>query len=325
VSSGAVPLPFEGDDGSNDPPAPPADAPCIYVASKITGTTPGSPERQIIEFGVTAIRDAVVEATANSTDPWHVRVHAPVEWTTPEQTPDLKPSEVFSTNARFVLAEADALVVYGWAPSAGVGQEITWAALAVALPVLYVEPPGHRASRQIAGTPGDVVVVGYADPVQLKDEIRRWIRQRRHQIESSGSRRRSREIRVGQLHTRLSHAWASIAQSERHRIAAHLGLAPKLIEWWLDDPAFLSVAPTAHLLLLTAELTGSTDLVVGRHELTLNELEALLTARDEHGWDDAVTEAVRRRGEMELAQPAVRRFRLDSPEDWTRLFEAMNR
>lgn len=320
-----MPLPFEGDDDSNQPPAPPADAPCIYVATKITGTTSGSPERQIIEFGVTAIRDAVVEATANSSDPWHVRVHAPVEWTTPEQTPNVTSSEVFATNAHHVLAEADALIVYGWAPSAGVGQEITWAALGVALPVLYVEPPGHHASRQIAGTPGDVVVVGYSGPDQLKDEIRRWIRKRRHQIETSGGRRLSREVRIGQLHARLGHAWASVAQSERNRVAAHLGLAPKLIEWWLDHPAFLSVAPMAHVLLLTAELTGSTDLVVGRQELTLNELEALLTARDEHGWDDGATEALRHRGEMELAQPVVRRFRLDSPEDWTRLHEAMDR
>jgi hypothetical protein len=324
MRSGTMPLPFGGDDESRQPPVP-ADAPCIYVATKITGTAPGSPERQMIEFGVTTIRDAVVEATQTSSDPWLVRVHAPVEWTTPEQTPDLTSSEVFSRNARHVLAEADALIVYGWAPSAGVGQEITWAALAAGLPVLYVEPPAHRASRQIAGTPGDLVVVGYSGPDHLKDVIRGWVRSRRHQIESSGGRRRSREVRVGQLHGRLRHAWGSIGQGERRRIAAHLGIAPKLIEWWLGDAAFLAVAPIAHVVLLTAELTGSTDLVVGRHELTLNELEALLTARDEHRWDEAETEALRRRGEMELAQPAVRRFRLDSPEDWTRLREAMGR
>jgi hypothetical protein len=295
----------------------------VYVATKITGTAPGSRERQIIEFGVAGIRDAVVEATQDASDPWHVRVHAPVEWTTPEQTPNLTGPEVFALNARHVFAEADALIVYGWAPSAGVGQEITWAALSVGLPVLYVEPQGHRVSRQIAGMPGDLVVVSYAGPDQLKDEIRRWIRQRRHQIETGGTRRRSRELRTGPLHARLRHAWASVPQSERLRIAAHVGLAPKLIEWWLDDPAYLSLAPIGHVLLLAAELTGSTDAVVGRHELSLSELEALLTARDEHGWDESTTEGVRRRGEMELAQPAVRRFRLDSPEDWIRLFEAM--
>ena len=224
MTSGAVPLPFDGDDEPTQPPAPPADAPCIYVATKITGTTPGSPERQIIEFGVAGIRDAVVEATQAASDPWLVRVHAPVEWTTPEQTPDLTSSEVFARNAHHVLAEADALIVYGWAPSAGVGQEITWAALAVALPVLYVEPQGHHASRQIAGTPGDVVVVGYSGPDQLKDEIRRWIRKRRHQIETCGGRRRSREVRVGQLHARLSHQlrlgsrfWTSGAARSRSR------------------------------------------------------------------------------------------------------------
>jgi hypothetical protein len=62
--------------------------------------------------------------------------------------------------------------------------------------------------------------------------------------------------------------------------------------------------------------------VVGRHELGLGQVEALLTARDEHDWDEATTEALRRRGEQELANPAVRRFKLDTPEHWTRLYEA---
>lgn len=325
MSHGTMPLPFDGDDQPPLPPPPPPGAPCLYVATKITGTAPGSPERQMIEFGVTTIRDAVFESTQAATVPWHLRVHAPVEWTTPEQTPDLTGPAVFSRNARHVIAEADALIVYGWAASAGVGQEISWAALSVGLPVLYVEPPGHRVSRQIAGTPGDLSVVGYTGPDHLKDEIRRWVRTRRHQIEAGAGRRRSRSLRVSDLHGRLSYVWASIGQAGRHRVSAHIGLAPSLVDWWLEDAAFLAVAPAAHVLLLTVELTGSTDAVVGRHELTLNELEALLTARDEHGWDDGSTEALRRRGERELALPAVRRFRLDSPEDWTRLHEAMDR
>lgn len=325
MSKGMSPLPFDEDEGPSKPPPAPANAPCIYVATKITGTAPGSPERQIIHFGATAISDAIVEGTRDSGSPWHVRVHAPVEWTTPEQTPELTSDEVFVRNAHHVLAQADALIVYGWAPSAGVGQELTWAALMVGLPVLYIEPPGHHTSRQIRGTPGDVTVTSYAAPDHLKEEVRRWLRQRRHQVEASPSRRQGRAARFGPLHARLRHAWASIGQTKRLRVAAHLGLTPNLIEWWLKDVAFLAAAPMAHVVLLATELTGSTDAVVGRHELTIEELEALLIARDEHEWDGKATAALRRQGEMELAQRVTRRFSLTTPENWVRLYEAMQR
>jgi hypothetical protein len=123
-----VPLPFEDDSGRREPPEPPPGAPCVYVATKITGVVAGSPERQVIGFAVVAIRDVVIECTQGANRPWQLRVHAPIEWTAPELTPDMSSTDVFRTNARHVLGEADALIVYGWTPSAGVGQEITWAA-----------------------------------------------------------------------------------------------------------------------------------------------------------------------------------------------------
>ncbi len=89
---------------------------------------------------------------------------------------------MFARNAHHVLSEADALIVYGWSPSAGVGQEIIWAAQS-GLPVLYVEPQGHPPSRQVAGTPGDLTIIRQSTPDHLKDEIRRWVRRRRHQLE----------------------------------------------------------------------------------------------------------------------------------------------
>jgi hypothetical protein len=91
-------LPFDGA-AAVPPPGPPPNAPYVYVATKITGTTPGSPERQIIEFAVATIRDALLEATTQAADdPWDVRVHAPVDWTTPDQTPGLGPSDIFAQN-----------------------------------------------------------------------------------------------------------------------------------------------------------------------------------------------------------------------------------
>jgi hypothetical protein len=314
-------LPFDGD--AAEPRAgPPLDAPCVYVATKITGTTPGSPERQMIQFAVAAIRDALIEATTQAAEePWDVRVHAPVEWTTPDQTPNLGPTEIFGRNAHHVFGEADALIVYGWAPSAGVGQEITWA-VQLGLPVLYVEPPGHTASRQIAGTPGDLTCVRPGGPDGLKEDVRRWIRQRRHRIEANAGRRQGRRISYALLHQRLYQEWGLLDPTERQQTAAQLGVTPNLIKWWLTDVDYLANAPTAHIVSLTVALTGTPDPVVGRHELALSQLEALLTARDEHHWDEPTTEALRRRGEQELATPAVRRFKLDTPEDWTRLYEA---
>lgn len=315
-------LPFDEPDEARDVSGHP---PCIYVASKITGTTPASPERQMIQFAVSAITEATTEATEQAEAPWQLRVHAPVEWTTPERTPRMRPGEIFDQNARHVLNEADALIVYGWSPSAGVGQEITWAALTLGLPVLYIQPEGHPASRQVAGTPGDLTVVSYTTPDELKNAVCCWVRSRRHQIEASPGRRASRLACYVELHARLAEAWTKADEPDRERVAAHLGLTPSLIAWWLEDPAFLSVAPASHVVLLTAELTGSTDAIVGRHELSIAELEALLTARDEHQWEEATVQRLRRRGEAELARPTVRRFKLDTPADWARLHEAMNR
>src|SRR4051812_12481328 len=98
MTSGAVPLPFDHDDARDH--EPPTDAPCVYLATRITGNISGSPERHIIELAVAAIRDAVIEATQQAELPWHLRVHAPVEWTTPEQTPNMTAHEVFERNAR---------------------------------------------------------------------------------------------------------------------------------------------------------------------------------------------------------------------------------
>ncbi len=314
-----LPLDDPGDDGAES-----ASTPCVYVASKITGTTPGSPERQMIQLAVNAITEAITEATDHAETPWWLRVHAPVEWTTPERTPGLRPEDVFEKNAQHVLNEADALIVYGWSPSAGVGEEIAWAALVAGLPVLYIEPPGAAVSRQVAGTPGDLIVMPGA-PDQLKDGVRSWVRSRRHSIETGAGRRASRLMRFAGLHRRLADAWSEAEEGQRNRLAAHLGLHPSLIAWWLEDRAFLSLAPLSHVLLLAVELTGSTDAVVGRHELSLGELEALLTARDENGWDEPTVQRLRRRGEAELARGTVRRFKLDAPSDWARFHEAMDR
>jgi hypothetical protein len=159
-------------------------------------------------------------------------------------------------------------------------------------------------------------------PEGLKDEVRRWIRQRRHRIQANAGRRQGRRVSYALLHQRLYQAWGLLDPTDRQQVAALLGVTPDLIKWWLTDVDYLANAPTAHILSLTVALTGTPDLVVGRHELALSQLEALLTARDEHDWDEATTEALRRRGEQELATPAVRRFKLDTPEDWTRLYEA---
>lgn len=88
MTGGDVPLPFEGDQPAEPPPP---GAPCIYVATKITGTAPGSPERQIIEFAVVTIRDAVIEATRHAENPWHLRVHA---WSGPLQNRHLTSHQV---------------------------------------------------------------------------------------------------------------------------------------------------------------------------------------------------------------------------------------
>jgi hypothetical protein len=315
--SGDIPLPFDVEAASEEP-GP--DAPCIYVATRITGTTLGSPEREMIRLAVVTIRDAIVDLTRDATDPWAVRVHAPVEWTSPELTPQLRPAHVYDRNADIVFGDADALIVYGCSPSAGIGQEFTWATQ-LGLPVLYLEPAGHPVSRQIRGTPGDVTV-NVCPPDALKDIVRSWVRSRRHQIESGPVRRRSRALSVAPLYGRLTYEWFRRNQGERRAVAANIGVHPKLLELWLQSQFQLAMAPVTIVRSLTMALTGSLDALNGMHPLSLDQMEALLTARDEHGWDAATTTALRHRAERELALPAIRRFRLETPIDWVRLKDA---
>lgn len=310
------PLPFDVGDITHEPPP---DASCIYLATKITGTKVGSPEREMIRLAVVTIRDALVDLTRDAADPWTVRVHAPVEWTSPEMTPDLRPEQVYERNAAIVLGDADALIIYGCTPSAGIGQEFTWAAQA-GLPVLYLQPEGHPASRQIQGTPGDVTVRP-CPPEDLKDIVRTWVRSRRHQIEAAPGRRRSRAAAVAPLHARLAYEWSRRNSTERQEVAAHIGVFPVLLEVWLTHLHLFAMAPMTLVLALTVALTGSLDALEGVRRLSLDQIEALLIARDENGWNSAATAALQVRAERELALPAVRRFRLDSPIDWIRFKE----
>lgn len=319
-----VPLPFDDPGDDAEPSSPPPDAPCVYVATKITGVAPASPERQIIDLAVTAIRDAITECTTQAEEQWTLRVHAPVEWTSPELTPDMQANEVFATNAQIVIGDTDALIVYGYGPSAGVGQEVAWAAQ-LGIPVLYIEPPGHVASRQIAGTPGDVVVRSYTLPDQLKDNVRNWIRSRRHQIEASPGRRRTRLALASVTRTHLRAAWERQPPQLQQRTAAHVGVTPSLIRWWLGDDAILAAAPFQPLIALCVSLLGSADPITGRRSLRTAQFEALLLARDEHGWDDHTVDDLRHRAEHELASPAIRRFRLESTDDWARFHDAIHR
>jgi hypothetical protein len=192
------------------------------------------------------------------------------------------------------------------------------------VPLLYIVPPGHSVSRQIEGTAGDLTVLSYSHPDELRDGVRTWIREHRHMIEAGPSRRLGREVRLDVLHQRLSQVWAGTSESGQSRVAAHLGISPDLIAWWLPGVDFLAAAPVSHVLMLSTELVGSTAAVLGRQELTLDQIEAVLTASAEQGWARETAERIRRRGEAELALGGVRRFRLDTPEDWTRLQEALD-
>lgn len=317
--SNDVPLPFDFDDAPEDV-GPGPDAPCIYVATRITGTKVGSPEREMIELAVVTIRDAIVDLTRESADPWAVRVHAPVEWTSPERTPNLQPEDVYQRNVEIVLGDSDALIVYGCTPSAGIGQELTWATQS-GLPVLYLEPAGHPVSRQIAGTPGDLTVRS-SPSGELKEIVRSWVRSRRHQIEAGPARRRSRTAVIAPLHARLAYEWSSRGKTDKRAVAAHVGLPPRLLDSWLTDPNLLAMAPMTHIVALTIALTGSLHALEGVRRLTLDQVEALLTARDENRWSATTTLSLQQRAEHELALPAVRRFRLDTPIDWVRFKEA---
>jgi hypothetical protein len=243
---------------------------------------------------------------------WPVSVYAPIEHTAPSVDASLSASQVYQCNLTELLDSDAVIVIAARAASAGVGQEIEWAARA-AMPILYLAS-GESISRQIAGIPAAITVQTYGDDFSLVGKKVGYFLQHQRLAICDGPRRRaSKQLRFAVLTQQLQFAWARAANPTE--LAANCGLPIPLIESMLTDSARVATMPVDALTALCTELQIA-PFGVGR-QLSIPDTRALIAAADQFGWDDSQLETVRARGLEILGTDP--RPRLDTPDRWRAL------
>ena len=317
-------LPFDNlrspDEGDRDD-----DIPLVYVASPLTRATTNT-ERQAITFQVDKILGTITERERDEDVPAY-RTHAPAVLTAPWALTDVPDDHIYKTNTLQILTEADALVILAIdGGSAGTGQELELAARR-GLPVLQVSPDGDPISRQVKGNPL-VRSRSYRLPEDLAIVVREFLRDYRTRIEDGPRTRRNMSILYAALQSDLWVSWMSLTgPTERGRVAAGAGLTPTYVDHVLSHPLLVATLPTHQLVRLGdgLEVEAASYLTTAEEALTIPQLGALISAKEEFGWTDEQTEWVRSGAHRELAGGGVRRLLLNNPADWRRLMETLTR
>jgi hypothetical protein len=290
-----------------------SEVPRIYLASPLTNLQ--RDERISILSQVENVKNRIDRMTIGDRadgEGWPVSVYAPIEHTPPWEADDLSATDVYQRNLTELLDSDALIVIAARAASAGVGQEIEWAARAP-MPILYLSS-GSSISRQIAGIPASITVQTYGDDYSLLGKkVGLFLQHRRHDICDGPRRRASKRLRFAVLTQQLQLAWARAAN--RTELAATCGLPIPMIDSMLADSARVATMPVDALTALSEEL-GIDPLGAGR-QLSVRDMRALVAAAEEFGWDDALVETVRARGlEILGAEPNPR---LDTPDRWRAL------
>jgi hypothetical protein len=301
----SLPIPGQEDE---DP-----DAPLVYVASALSHLD--EPGRQLIDAWCHTIRDAVVEASEESSQRWRLRPYTPITWSAPGPTDERSPEEIYDLNTSKVWEEADALIVLGYAGgSLGAGQEFGWAA-SLRLPILYLHEKGSPISRQIEGTPCDLTVEEFDSAEALHAAVARFVRDRRRVIEDNARRCRDRVLRFSPLATEMAKVWGRLSDAERQEVSGIARLHRRRIDELLRCPLALAAASLDELLALASAL----GLDLGRllspllPDLEPTQLGALATAAAEYEWDGRETIRLLQATRVELAKGGVRRLPLSTP------------
>ncbi len=303
-----------------------ADRTCrLYVASALTRLTDApSEDARLLESELHTITQAVTSLDYDELG-FSMENYVPIEHSSAHRHADLTPEEVFEQNCLQVLTCSDGLIVHGWQPGAGVGQEFGWAATQVAIPVLWVQHGDHPVSRQIRGTPGDVTFKTFVQPAELRQIVQGWLWSRRPVLSAGPYRRATRTLRWHGPATAARRRWMQLDDCERRRICATGNVVPGVIDFYLSDPMLLAAAPAWILDVLTTEglliATSATPRPPAR--LSTRQLFALTEAATEYDWDMGLVDYLRTSAEQVMTEPATRRLKLDTPADWVRLREAL--
>lgn len=292
----------------------------IYVASALTRLKDDPKEARMVEGELHAITQAVTSLERDGGLELAVEPYAPIEHSSAHRHDDLKPEEVFQRNSLQVLANSDGAIIYGWEPSAGVGQEFAWATTQACIPVLWIQHGEHAVSRQILGTPGDVSFQTFDRPGDLGRIVQDWLRSRRPVLNAGPYKRAARELRWRGPVTAARGRWTNLDSSEKDRVAALGNVAPDVIDFYLSDPLLLAAAPTWIMELLTVEglLVATSGSPSTRGQLATSQFLGLAEAATEYDWGTDVVDHLRRAAEELLAEPATRRLKLETPADWAR-------
>lgn len=295
----------------------------VYVASTLTRLLADPVHARMVEAELDTVTQAIKDLGLDGGLTTTIEPYAPIEHSSAHRHHDLTAEQVFRQNCMQLLTRGDALIVHGWEPGAGVGQEFCWAATQAGLPVLWLQTQGQQVSRQILGTPGDITFEKFDRPQELRAIVTRWLRSRRAVIEAGPHRRATRELRWRGPATAARARWGSLDPSERTRIAATGHVPPPVIEFYLSDPLLLALAPAWLLDVLTVEglLLATSAGVRGRGQLATRQMLGLAEAAFEHGWPVDLVDHLRLSAEQLLAEPATRRLRLETPGDWARFFK----
>lgn len=330
MSSSDQPQLFGGNEGLPPDPFPPGwhpgERPRVYVASCLTRLSDETHEsRHMMESEVHAITSAFERLEFDGGVRVEAEAYAPIQHTSAHRHADLTSNAIFSTNVAEVLTKSDGLIVHGWQPGAGVGQEFAWATAMAGLPVLWVQHQGHAVSRQILGTPGDITIEYFDTPDDLRGVVEAWLRSRRAVLEAGPVKRATRGQRWQGPAAAAQARWAILPEPKQRRIAATAHVAPDFVGFYLASPLLLSVAPVWLIDVLQVEgLLAATSARVARAaRLSTPRMLALSDAAFEYGWSPDLVDMLRVKAEKLLEEPATRRLRLETPADWVALRERL--
>jgi len=293
--------------------------PRLYLAAPLSHLSEA--ERQTVELLAHTIGEAVADAATRNAHPWKIAVHSPIRWSAPWKDDGITAEEIYRLNTAEMWSNTDGLIVIGYhGASLGAGQELAFAT-ALAMPVLYVHPVEHVVSRQLAGATasGDLTLLAYKSPQELRDGVCRWVGERRHVLVDGPRRRRSRRLRFASIQAQLREAWEASGADRREHVVAVTRLAPGRIERLAADPDALASASCYELFALVGALQlESVELphFVEGPRLGSQQFEALLNAASEYDWSPAEALRLYDRAADELAQGGVRRLPLSSIRDW---------
>jgi hypothetical protein len=252
----------------------------------LTGLSPK--RRQDLSYRISVVKTATTDVTFNDRaedDRWPVTLHVPWEHSSPWNNGGLSPHTIYENNLDHLLNSDGLIVVTDDTCSAGIGQEIEWAARS-GIPILYLS--GTKASRQVLGNPQAIDARVCEDAETTGAQVRNWLGRQRRTLQNGPNRRADRFLAYAKVTAQLEVAWK--ATRNPSAVAAQLGLHPNVIWSMVKSPSRVALTPWWTICELAAALGVSLD---ARRPLTFTESRAWVKAVNDGNWDPQVAERVR--------------------------------